>query len=280
MKPVLVRLKEYGRTCSNTERQIIRYILEEPDKAVNLSVQELAKNTYASVGTVVRLSKRIGFSGIKELKMELISELALLEKNQFINEDEITKEDTSSDILNKVMRKHTLCLEETKALMDIYILEECVKLMKECRNIILLGIGASFLVAKDFEQKFMRLNKLCVIHEDYHSQIVQCRNASKNDLVIVFSYSGKTKEVVKNVNICRDSGAKIIAITGFGASPISELADYNLYVSANEPTKRSGAITSRISQLLIVDILYNLYIKKTYEKAVKEIINTQILKEL
>lgn len=278
MKPVLVRLKEYGRACSNTEKQIITYILDEPEKVINLSVQELAKNTYASVGAVVRLSKNLGFTGIKELKRELIYELALINKKELLDKGEVTKDDSSFEILDKVIVKHMNSLSETKALIDMNVLEECVKLMKECRNIILLGIGASFLVAKDFEQKFMRLNRICIIHEDYHSQIVQCKNARKDDLVIVFSYSGETKEMVRNINICRDKGSRVIAITRFGTSKISDIADYNIYVSASEPMRRSGAITSRIAQLFIVDLLYNMYINKTYEKAVKEIINTQIIK--
>ena len=54
----------------------------------------------------------------------------------------------------------------------------------------------------------------------------------------------------------RDHGATTIAVTNFPWSPITEVADYVLLTAARETAFRSGAMTSRIAQLTVVDCLF------------------------
>ena len=50
--------------------------------------------------------------------------------------------------------------------------------------------------------------------------------------------------------------ATTIAVTNFPWSPITEVADYVLLTAARETAFRSGAMTSRIAQLTVVDCLF------------------------
>ena len=54
----------------------------------------------------------------------------------------------------------------------------------------------------------------------------------------------------------KKAGATIIAITNHPASPIGRLADHVLVTSAKESRFRSGAMTSRLVQLAMVDFLF------------------------
>jgi len=56
------------------------------------------------------------------------------------------------------------------------------------------------------------------------------------------------------------------------------LSDYVIYVAANEGIIRSGAMSSRISQLNIIDILYTGYVNTQYEKSIEQISKTHIRK--
>lgn len=279
MKPVVVRLKEYKRFASESEKEVVGYILKDPEAVVKMSIHQLGKETFTSASTIIRLCRKVDFKGFKELKKELIVELALKEYTTIPEQKEIRKEDTTRDIIDKMIYKHIISLEDTKSLIDTATLEACVKLMGACQNIHLFGIGSSLLVAKDAQQKFMRINKPCFAHEDTHVQLLQAKNVTAQDLVIIFSYSGETKEMIQCGQLVKENGAKIISITRFGSSKVAELADYNMYVASNEPIKRSGAMTSRMSQLCIVDILYIAYVQTTYDEAFKTILKTQIEKE-
>lgn len=279
MKPVMVRLKEYKRIASSSEKELIKYILQYPDEVIKMSVQELAKETFTSPSTVIRLSRKVDFKGFKELKKELIAEVTLRDNNTIPKQKEVNKEDTTKAIIDKISYRHILSIEETISLMDIQVLDKCVEFMLKAKTVHLFGIGASFLAVKDMQQKMMRVGKACIAFEDYHMQMLQGRNIKAEELAIIFSYSGQTKELIKCVEQIKEIGAKIISVTRFGHSPIADLADYNLYIASNEPLNRSGAMTSRIAQLCMVDMLYTKYINQTYEQAYKSIGKTQLDKE-
>lgn len=278
LKPVIVRLKAYRKTASSSEKALIDYILKNSDQVAKISVQQLGTDTFTSPSTIVRLCRKIGFEGFKDFKKSLIVELTLQNKTSLQEEQAIEPGDTVDRIMDKLIYKHMMSIEETRTLIDSHVFEKCIELMHKVSTIYLFGMGSSYLVAKDLQQKLMRVNKPCVCFEDYHMQILQARNISAKDLAIVISYSGQTKEMITCSEMIQKSRAKSIAITRFGTSPIGELCDYTLFVTANEPLKRSGAMTSRIAQLCLVDMLYISYIQRHSDEAFQHILKTQLEK--
>jgi DNA-binding MurR/RpiR family transcriptional regulator len=75
------------------------------------------------------------------------------------------------------------------------------------------------------------------------------------------------------------NGVTMVCLTKYGTNPINEYADVKLYVAANESTFRSGAMSSRISQLNIIDILYTGYANRHYEQSLQMIARTHIRKD-
>lgn len=99
------------------------------------------------------------------------------------------------------------------------------------------------------------------------------------DVGIVISYSGQTHEMIECAKAMKESGANTISITRYAANPIKALCDYNLYVAANEALFRSGAMSSRMSQLNIIDILYTAYTNRQYDESLELLVKTHIRKE-
>ena len=162
--------------------------------------------------------------------------------------------------------------------MDVNVLQSCLEMIKKARRICLFGLGASLVAAQDAYLKFLRLNKLAIINMDWHSQILQAKNADHRDLGIVISYSGATTEMVECMKIMKENKTPIIAITRCVNSPVSELADQLLYTTANESVFRSGAMASRTSQLNIIDILYTALANDQYEMSLEQLSRTHIRK--
>nr|WP_307991471.1 MurR/RpiR family transcriptional regulator [uncultured Niameybacter sp.] len=279
MKPVRTRLKEYKKLASCSEKNLIEYIQNHMDQVVKMSVHVLAKEAYTSASTVIRLVKKMGFKGFNEFKQDLIGELTLKENRKIPEQNELTKEDKTKDIIEKITYRHMISIEETTSLIDLEVFERCITLLTQAEQIYIFGIGASYLAAKDLQQKMMRVGKLSLAFEDYHLQILQARNMKPKDIGIVFSYSGQTEEMVKCSEQIKEVGATLISITRFGQSKIATLADYNLYIASNEPLRRSGAMTSRIAQLCMVDMIYLAYINHSYDQAYENIGKTQLEKE-
>ena len=69
--------------------------------------------------------------------------------------------------------------------------------------------------------------------------------------------------------MARRRGATTIAITNFEGSPITEEADLLLVTAARETTFRSGAMSSRIAQLAVVDCLFAGIAQRSYDQAIE-----------
>ena len=278
MSNALLRLREMSKSFSSTEREVAENILKDPSMVVDLSIHQLAKTTFSSASTIVRLCNHIGYSGYKEFRWAVTYELAQREQTRKIEQKEIARSDSLEEIIEKITYLNIISLEETSSLMDVNVLRKCVDMIKQAKVVYLFGMGASLVAAKDAYLKFLRLNKLCIINEDWHSQLLQARNSRPDDVAIVISYSGATVEAIECMKALKENKTPIIAITRFVQSPVSDLADQKLYTAANESVFRSGAMSSRLSQLNIIDILYTALANDSYEQTLEQLSRTHIHK--
>ena len=278
MSSPLLRLREASEALSPTERSVATQIIADPKLVLNHSVRSLAQQTFCSTATIVRLCNHIGYPGYRDFRQAVAYELAVRDQTKLRQQRAIERTDSLEGIIDKITYQNIVSLEETQELMDAQVLQRCVNLLHRAKVIYLFGMGASFCTAKDAYLKFLRANKLCVLNEDWHSQLLQARNADPSDLGIIVSYSGATLEMIECAKALKENHTPIIAITRCVNSPITELADQKLYTAANESLFRSGAMSSRISQLSIIDILYTALANDQYEQSVSQLSRTHIQK--
>ncbi len=278
MKNVIVKFREYYSEASSTEKGVIEYLLGNPEKVAEMGLRELAKATYVSSSTITRLCHKAGFGQYKDFQKSLIYENALRKETITGKNCEIAKDDSLEQLIDKIIYKSIVSLEDTKALIDLETLDKSVSLMMAAQKIAFFGIGASLLVGKDAYLKFLRVNKNCMASEDFHMQMVQAKNLTNKDVAVIISFSGMTKEIVRCAELAKEGGAPIIAVTCFRESPLSKLADCNLYVSATEFEFQTGKLASRLSQLAVIDMLYSAYIQRNYEECMHYLKHTYIPK--
>lgn len=274
-----LKLKDHMNQATATEQGIIHFILKHSRETSQMTIYELSEKTFASPSTIIRLCKKIGYEGYKDFSKDLIYEQAVDLNYRKKNTFDLEKTDELGEIITKVTHKTILGLEEAEKLLDIQTLEKSVSSLFSSEKIIIFGIGASHLVAKDAHLKFTRINRTVLISEDTHTQLLMARNITKQDVAIVISYSGRTEEMIQCTQLAKESGATIISITNDQSSPINNMADYPIYIPTNEDAFRSGAISSRISQLNVIDILFTSFINKIYEESLEILEKTQIKKE-
>lgn len=278
MKNVLIRIQEYKTGASDTEKGIIEWVLENAEEASESTIYSLAQKTFSSPATIIRFCHKIGFKGFKEFQKSLLYELAIRkESNQNWMED-ISGHDTLESIVDKVTYKTISSLENTRKLVDIRVLEKCVDLLVESNSIYLFGLGSSLLVARDAYLKWLRIDKECFLCDDVHAQYLQAMNMKKGSVALIISYSGMTQEMIACGRIIKEKNIPIILISRFEDSPLSGIADYNLCVASTEVLIRHGAMSSRISQLNMIDILYTAYIGRDFKKNMEQLKKTHIKK--
>lgn len=278
MKNPLIRLREMRDFVGNAERIVAEYLLDNPNSVLECNIRELAEKIYVSPATIVRLCKHLGFEGYREFRQAVVYDLALYQSNERIDKNDIERNDSIESIVEKVTYKNIISLEETLNLIDAEKVQKCVELLCSCNNIFIFGMGASFCVAKDAYLKFLRVNKPCFLVEDLHSQYVLSQNTTSRDVGIFISYSGETKEIAQCLEMVKANNTPSILITRFAPSTMASLADHVLYTSANESLFRSGATSSRIAQLNIIDVLYTAYATTNYDQSISRFNLTHIEK--
>lgn len=278
MKSVLLRLREVQDSMTGTGQDIARYIRAHAEEVVGMNVRQVAEATYTSPSSVIRVCRAIGFYGYKEFRQALTMEVAAFGHEPVHKETEISREDSVAQVMEKVTDRNMQSLADTRRLLSEETVEQCVALLWQAHNILLFGIGASLCVARDAYLKFLRLNKPCILNDDWHSQLLQARNASPADVAIIFSYSGQTVEMIQCMKELKKSGTPCIAITRYSPSPVAQLADYKLYTAANESLFRSGAMSSRLAQLNVVDILFTVLANSDTNSFLEQLTRTHIVK--
>ncbi|MGM9912906.1 MurR/RpiR family transcriptional regulator [Floccifex sp.] len=280
MKNALLRLREYQETLTPTEKQIADYIIDNARAASSLTIRELAEEVYSSPSTIVRLCKKIGFEGFNDFQKALLYDIASLSEDDMkVSSFDIKANEDTPSIINKITYNNIRILEESIKLLDEETISACVDLLEKANRVLLFGIGSSYYVSRDLYLKLLRLNISAVSNEDFHSQLLAAINSNEQDVAIVFSYSGQTKEMIDCIETLKENKTPVIAFTRYTPSTIAEMADYNLYVASTEPILRKGAMTSRIAFLNVIDILYTIYLTRHYDETMKKILKTHIYKD-
>ena len=274
---VLIKLRDY-RNLSAAENQVREYILKYPKKVLEYTVYELAKESFTSPATVVRLCKKIDIKGFARLKVLLAEETKYFQdmKLNLLATTTIEKNDSPHAIIEKITNIAVKTIEETRVLVNEKQFMQVARLLQKAVIVDFYGVGASSPVAIDAQYKFMRIGKNVITYQLYDRQYVQAVNSDASHVGIIISYSGETKEMLKIAGILQKNGTPVVAVTSSGENSLNRIADYNLFVTAKETVFRSGAMASRTAQLYIIDILYALYCSLDYDESIKKIQQTRI----
>lgn len=269
----LVKIRQLYEEFTNAEKKIANVISDEPEKTIGFTIHELAKYSETSPASVVRFAKKVGFDSYGDMKIELARNIGA---NRTPEMSKLLKSDDSLELISKkIVKNIELTLEETLGLMDFKNIVQAVEALRAADTIYLFGVGASGIVAQDFQQKLVRINKRCVFHVDYHLGLAGASHIKPQDVVVAFSYQGQTREVNEAIRQAKVNGATCIGITKCLANPLHGLVDISILLPNTEQGVRIGAVQSRYTQLLVVDILFAGIAKENFEVTERYLIKTR-----
>ena len=260
---ILTRLKQITPTLSPAEYKAATYILDNPYAITRQNIQALAANSKSSTGAIMRICKKIGIKGFSELKLLIAEDLSgdQTSEGPYLIPD-LEHGDSEARIIEKIISATAQNIQMIPAILDPEAVRSAAEKLLDASRILLIGIGASHIVAEDLYQKLLRIGiySNCPMDEDLMLLSASC--LTKKDVCIAFSYSGETSIIKKAVGEASRKGCFTIAITRYGTSSLTKTADCVLSVPASESTFRQGATLSRIDQLLVVDALYSSILSK------------------
>ncbi|QNM15739.1 MULTISPECIES: MurR/RpiR family transcriptional regulator [Fusobacterium] len=248
------------------EKEIANYILNNMEEILTLTSAEMGNNIGVSQSSVIKFIKKIGFNKFGEFKIQLTKELENIKQNKDKIHSEIYLDDSLEDISFKVFNETIKAMEDTLKIIDHKYFEKIIDIIKTSKKILLVGSGMSSIVAKDLEIKLIKIRIDALHYESSHMQLMKLATMDKEDLIIAISHRGETEDVIDVIKKANKKGIKVLSITSIEKNTVANLSDFNLKVISEETNFRSSAISSRMAQLILNDIIFLRLTQIDYEK--------------
>lgn len=256
-----------------SERKIAQFILENPQSILNSTVNDIGAQAKTSGAAVIRLCKSLGLNGFQDLKVRIAGDLVKPAEQGY---RDIEPGESYFSIVQKTTSNSIQSIRDSAEMINYEELERAVQTLLAAQNVHFFGIGASNIIAKDAQQKFLRIQKNATAFTDTHLVATLIANAKEDDVVFAISHSGETAEIIKVISLAKERGVKTISLTKYGQSSVASLADIKLFTSySGEAAFRSAATSSRLAQLYMMDILFLSMATVQYEQTVQAIDQTR-----
>lgn len=274
---LLVQMRQI-KDLSPSERHIVDYIFENLHDIFNIGIVELSERTFTSTATVKRLCKKLGVDSYIDFRLQLSAELMDYNKNSILESAQtpVGRYDSTDDIIKKVSSQNAKSIIDTMNLNSAETLDSVIVEMSRASKIDFYGVGPSNVVAEDAQIKCMRLGITSAAFKDRVSMLINAKAYTEGTLAFFVSYTGLTEEIIEVASELARFGAPTVSLTSVGRNELSERCKYNLFVDASESWNRLGGMSSRISTLNLVDMLFTALINANYEKYTVAMLRTNV----
>jgi DNA-binding MurR/RpiR family transcriptional regulator len=232
------------------ELDVLRYINNNKNEILNLSIQELARNLFVSTTTIIRLCKKLDLEGYSHMKY-FIREL--LEKEKYSGRS------ISPLSIEEIIAEELSDIEQTARGIDINAVHEIAEFMKHDNQIHFFAKGLTNIVFNYAARHLLSLSRHVTLYEDTHIAYIQSEYMSEKDIIFLASLSGETEQVVRVAQIAKSKGAKVITFTSSPSSMLSKASDYNFLLVNNAKTTLDVDTRSRCQLMFILNIIIKSY---------------------
>jgi DNA-binding MurR/RpiR family transcriptional regulator len=223
-----------------------------------------AGETGVSEALIVKIAKKLGFEGFRQLREALGEHHRLAQAGLH---EELCVAEGASARLQKVLRSSVQALEKGLARVSPEALERAADCLHAARQRDFYGEGGSGQVARDAAHQFLRIGVRASVFDDAQLMVMSAALLRRGDVVMAFSHSGQTAAVVEAARQARQNGARLIAITNRSDSPLGRESDVALCANLDGlPWARENAV-ARLVQLSVLDALLSSVAQKDYAAA-------------
>ncbi len=257
----ITRLKSSMDTLTDTEKRIGTYIEKNFDKMKSdkLSSYAFAKELNVGQTTVIRFSQKLGYKSFRELQLDLSSTAEKMEIEEISVAESVNKTNF------KIMKQYQEVVDSTYVLNTEEAIQETVNHIKKANRILVFGMDNSNLFAEYFSNQLRNIGFFSFHSSSPHTAYTMIAKMHENDLVILLSDSGETKEILKAAKLANKRSVPLVAITRMAKNRLQEYSDVVLKTVNRTSDSRLEAMSIRCSQLYLIDAIYLNLFKTDYE---------------
>jgi len=161
MPVVLNQLHSIDHLLSPVEKRIAALVKENPLDFATLPGKTLAVQAEVSESALVRFSQRIGFSGLREMKLILMRDLHMLEPEIPFRH----KTDSTSALIHQTFSGMQEALKRTERLLDFKQIDGAAEVIELEKRVLIYCQTDQTSVAFDFKFKLAEIGISCdIVH--------------------------------------------------------------------------------------------------------------------
>ena len=266
---LFINLKE-NKDLSKNERILADYILKHPEDVLKMSSKDLGKVCFVSTATVYRLCDKLGLSGFSDLKIKITSSLDDYRKsNEDFNFDfPVNQFQTHYEIIQKIKEDYEQTLNLTANLFSLDQLRLIASAMKKAQIIDVYTSAGNINFALNFQFQMQEIGIQVNVPVDEYQQRLIAASSNANHLAIIITFGGRG--ILSDIlpRILHKVKTPIVLISSYDYTFKDFDPDYQLYISSYENHYKK--ISSRLSILYILDVLYTCYFKLDYQENIEK----------
>lgn len=253
---IRMEIKQNYEALNQSQKRVADTFLRHPD-VLTMSIAEIAAQSDTSASAITRFVRKFGYDGLDTFRIAMAQSSHTVASSDIIEIDPIVqKNDDLSMIIDKVAVMLSTTVSDTANFLDEKVIQDSIFALKKARRIYLIGVGSSGVIAYDLAHKFNRAGFLALHSWDGHMVMENLAYLNEQDVVLSFSYSGETKEVLAALDIARERGAQSYIVTKNQSNEISKRVSGVIAIPTTEHLLRVGAIASFESSFQVATVLY------------------------
>ena len=134
--------------------------------------------------------------------------------------------------------------------------------MKDAKRVLIFSRGPTHLVAQELSMKLQVLDFFVVDVEDPQIMRIMSKNLQEDEVVIILSLNGETKELIDSARNAKLRGCKVITLCCSSTSELFEYSDYTwLGYKHSHIAIRNYEVTSRLPLYIMCRILVDFLVE-------------------
>lgn len=221
---------------TETERYIYDFMTSNSNKIPYMRVREIADESHTSASSVMRFIRKLGYESFTDFRSHY--QTSKLELNDLLDGMTFLDKDNFPNDLAAKIRQIAL-------------------LIRDCENLIFVGIGSSGSICQYAERRFALLGyNTYAMTDPTYPVFAKLRNTS-NNVVVMLSISGATTELLELANAFKTKrDFTTVAITGAAESPLAKMSEHVLHYRVERRTlHRFEDISSQIPSIFLIESL-------------------------
>ena len=250
---VAQRIRAQLHNLTRAERQLANFILEDyPIRALG-SITSLSKNSHVSNPTIVRMAKKLDFTGFSQLQNKLRSEVEATISNPITRHDRWAQSVPDTHLLNRFGDAAMENIRQTLSQIDPSEFDAIAALLSDNSSHIHIVGGRITRSLADYFFTHLQMIRdgLTLVSPNINTWPHYILSMNNKDILVLFDIRRYEREISRLGQKAHEQGLTIILFTDQWGSPISKYADYCL----NLRTQAPSAWDSNMMIMFIVEAL-------------------------